>query len=110
VRPLGGRRLLALAVTAAIVGIGIAMLDSRPGWDDTAIIVASLILAGAAFAFLGRRLPWLWALLIGAWVPLLEMSGSAGGASLAALAFAAIGAGVGWGLARLVLPDRRASA
>lgn len=81
-----------LAVLSIGFGLTIGYLDSRPAWDDTGITAALLLLTAAIAAALSRRRPWLWALLIGASVPLFEIGGPAGLASLAGLAIAAIGA------------------
>jgi hypothetical protein len=100
--PIHRRELVALGLAMGS-GLAIAVLDSRPGWDDTAITAALLLLASFVSAALSGRRPWLWALLVGAWVPLVEIPGSGQSGSLGALLFAAIGALAGYGLARLVL-------
>src|SRR4029079_19063275 len=43
-----------------------------------------------------RPLAWLWAVLVGAWAPLLESGRDGNPASIVALGFAAAGAGLGW--------------
>jgi hypothetical protein len=86
-----GRRDGLLALAAAI-GLTLGYLDSRPSWDDTGITAALLLLTSAMVAAVSGRRPWLWALLIGIWIPLLEVSGAAGLASLAALAVSTLGA------------------
>jgi hypothetical protein len=48
----------------------------------------------------GRDRPWLWALLIGLPTPAIEILGGRSAGSILALAFAAVGAAIGWGLAR----------
>ena len=89
---------LLLSVAAAIAGATIAYVDSRPGWDDTGITVGLLVLAaGLAAAASGRR-PWLWALLVGAWTPAIEIATGGSSASFAALAFAGVGAFGGWAI------------
>lgn len=90
---------------AAATGLAIALVDSRPTWDDTALTAVMLFMAAAAFALVGRRRPWLWAFLVGAWVPALEMTGPAGAASLLGPVFALAGAGLGSGLGRGVRPS-----
>lgn len=85
---------------AGACGFALAWLDSRPGWDDTGITATALMLVSGSFAFVAGRRPWLWALLVGAWVPALEIPGTAGAASLLALAFAAFGAACGYFAAR----------
>lgn len=45
-----------------------------------------------------------WALLVGGWVPLFEIAGIAGAASLAGLLVAALGAFGGYALVRVAQP------
>ena len=99
-----GRRDAALAVAAAGIGLAIGYVDSRPTWDDTGITVSLILLASAVVAWLSGRRPWLWALLVGAWVPIFEISGSGGAASLIALGVAAVGAVAGYLLRRVPQP------
>jgi hypothetical protein len=75
-------------------------LDSRPGWDDTGVTAALLLLAAALIAAIDGHRPWSWALLVGLPLPVIELTGSGSVASIAALLFAAIGAGIGWGVRR----------
>ncbi|MEA2621307.1 MAG: hypothetical protein QOH61_217 [Chloroflexota bacterium] len=96
-----------MALVAVLVGLAIAWADSRPGWDDTAITAASLWLAGAAFAFLGRHRPWLWTVLVAGWIPLLEIGGPTGLWSLLALVFAFGGAALGTIVVRWLVLDER---
>ena len=93
----------ALGVIAVAAGLAIAVLDSRPGWDDTGITAVLLALTAFAVAAAAGRRPWLWALLVGAWTPLLEILASGATGSLLALAIAAVGAFAGYGLARLLV-------
>lgn len=89
-----------LVVLSIGLGLAIGYQDARPGWDDTGITVAVLVLTAGMVAGLSGQRPWLWALLIGAWVPIFEIGGTAGLASLVGLASAAIGALGGYALAR----------
>jgi len=93
--PLIGLRTVAAAAIALAGGIGIALMDSSPGFDDTGITTVGLLLAAAVAAALDGRRPLLWAVAVGAWTPLLEIPASHSSASLAALVFAGIGAVVG---------------
>ena len=88
---------LALAIGA---GIGVAWLDSSPGWDDTGITAGLLFLGAAAAAAIARDRPWLWALVVGLPTPLLETAQSGDLGSWLALVFAATGAATGWAVAR----------
>jgi hypothetical protein len=91
----------ALVLVALGAGVVIALVDSSPGWDSTGITAGALLMtAGVTAAVAGDR-PWLWALLVGLPTPVLEVSGTAGAASLLALAFASAGAALGWAVARL---------
>ncbi len=90
-----------LAVVAITLGLAIAWVDSRPGWDDTGITAVSLVVVGAVIAALSGHRPLLWAVLIGVWTPLLEIPASGDPAPLIALGFAFAGSLLGYGLARL---------
>ena len=93
----------ALASALAIgAGLTIAVIDSQPGWDDTGVTAILLVLAAFASAALSGRRPWLWALLVGGWIPLLEIPSSGQLGPAVALLFAASGAIAGYGLAHLV--------
>jgi hypothetical protein len=93
--------LLLVAALALGLGLLIALIDRSPGWDSTGITAVALIAATGLSAYLGRVRPWLWALLVGVPTPLIEITGSGATGSLLALAFAAVGAGIGWALARV---------
>ncbi len=83
---------------ALAAGLTIAFLDTRPGWDDTAVTVAFIVLAAALAALVGLR-PWLAALLVAG--PLVAAEWRGLGAGLVAplvIAFAA--AALGWLLQR----------
>lgn len=94
-----GRRDAFLVVMSIGIGLAIAYLDSQPNWDDTGITATMLLLMAALVSGISARRPWLWAILIGVWTPLLEFS-SAGWAGLAALGVAAVGATAGYLLVR----------
>jgi hypothetical protein len=101
-----GRRDGLLAIVAGAIGLTLGYLDSRPSWDDTGIIAALVLLSSAVVAGVSGRRPWLWALLVGAWIPLFEAFGAGGLASLAALAVSTLGAFGGYALARVTSADR----
>ena len=63
-----------LFVIAALVGILITSVDSRPTWDDTGITVFCLVLSGAVLGAIGPQRPWLWALAIGIWIPVHQIT------------------------------------
>jgi hypothetical protein len=87
-----------LFVLAAVVGLTIAYVDSRPGWGQTAVTAFSLLLSAAVIGFIGSGRPWLWALAIGGWIPLHSLARAPSPDSLAmllALAFPFAGAYAG---------------
>jgi hypothetical protein len=87
-------------VVALTVGLAIAAVDASPGWDSTGITAGLLVLgAGTAAAIAGDR-PWLWALLVGAPTPVVEVRDTGSAGALLALGFAALGASIGWLVAR----------
>jgi len=100
-----GRRDGALAVAAAAIGFAIGYFDSRPSWDDTGVTVSLILLTSAVLTGISGQRPWLWALLVGGWVPLFEIWGRGGPASLVALVVAAVGATAGYALVRVAQPD-----
>jgi hypothetical protein len=84
-----------LGAIAVAFGFLVASIDSRPGWDDSGV-TAGLLVAGAALAagVDGRR-PWLWTLLVGAPLAIIEVPATGSAASLVGLVFAGIGASFG---------------
>ncbi|HEX5148965.1 MAG TPA: hypothetical protein VFW02_07785 [Candidatus Limnocylindrales bacterium] len=89
--------LIAMAVAA---GLAIALMDSSPGWDSSGITAGLLLLAAGTVAAVEAERPWLWAMLVGAPTPLLELPGGGSTGSLLALGFAAVGAAIGWAVGR----------
>jgi len=97
------RLLLAAAVA---MGIAIAYVDSRPGWDDAGITAGSLLIAAGVVALIGPQRPWLWALAVGIWIPLHALTRTGSPAAMAMfvlLAFPAVGAYSGMALRRALL-------
>lgn len=94
---------------AAIIGIGLAYIDSRPAWDDTGLEAFAILLLAAAFGALAPRRPWLWAVLIGGWIPLLALFTSHNSGTMMAFAIAVAGAYLGAGLRRLLAPPNARS-
>lgn len=90
----------ATMAVALALGLLIAFADSSPGWDSTGITAGALVLAAGATAYVGRSRPWLWAMLVGLPVPVVEIAGNGSAGSVLALVFACAGATVGWAFAR----------
>jgi uncharacterized membrane protein AbrB (regulator of aidB expression) len=59
-----------LFLTALLLGIFFAWIDSRPNWDDAGVLVGGILLSAAVLGALGSQRPWLWALAVGAPMPL----------------------------------------
>lgn len=89
-----------LLVGAIAAGVVIGIMDASPGWDSTGVTAGLLLVASGTVVALDGHRPWLWAVLVGAPTPLLELPGGGSTGSLLALAFAAVGAAIGWGIAR----------
>ena len=85
-----------LLVLATISGLFFAYVDSRPTWDDTAIMVVAILMVCGLLALIGFQRPWLLALLVGAWIPLYGILVSHNSGSIIALIIAFIGAYAGW--------------
>ena len=77
---------------ALCAGLGIAWVDSRPGWDDTGLTAGALVIA-AAMASLARVPPWLAAALVAGPILVAELPVSSG--VLLAIPFAIAGAYAG---------------
>ena len=90
-----------LFVVALALGISVTYVDSRPNWDDTGITAAAILLSCGLLGAAGPRQPWLWALAVGLWIPILGIVRTQNYSSLLALAVAFIGAYAGMGLRRL---------
>ena len=90
-----------LAIIAAGIGIAIALIDARPTWDDTGITAGALLVAAFIVSAIAGRRPWLWALLVGAWVPTITIVNGGDPASLLALGFAVAGAHAGYAVSGL---------
>lgn len=99
-------------VVAVLAGVGIAYMDSRPGYDDTGVTAAALAIAALVAVLLegsGRvlRVAAL-AVLVGIWIPIFEIAAPGTYGPLLAFVFSAVGAFIGWvivrGLARPQAP------
>ena len=88
-----GRKAMAgLLVLAVLSGLAITWLDNRQGWDDTGITAGLILLTSGGFAALRPARPWLWAVAVGGWIPLLGIASSENYGSLLALALSFLGA------------------
>ena len=88
------------------VGLGllIAYVDTRPTWDDTGITVGAIVISCGLLGILGPRRPWLWALVVGAWIPIFNIALGHNYGSLLALLFAFAGAYAGMAFRKLLTP------
>ncbi|HEX7950046.1 MAG TPA: hypothetical protein VF494_06840 [Candidatus Limnocylindrales bacterium] len=107
-RPAGPPRAVALLGAIAIAfGFVVAGVDSRPAWDDTGVTAGLLVVGAALAAALDGRRPWLWTLLVGAPLAIIEVPATGSAASLVGLLFAGIGASLGLLLRRTLAPRRK---
>jgi hypothetical protein len=85
-------------------GLAIAVIDSRPGWDSTGITAGLLaIVALVAVLLEGSGKPLraaAIAILVGIWIPILEISAPGANGPLLAFVFSGVGAFIGWVAAR----------
>jgi len=82
-------------ILAIVFGITIAWIDSSPSWDDTGISVFMVLVAAFVCGYLAGQKPWLIALLVSAWIPLLSIFTSHNYSSFLALIPGVIGAYAG---------------
>lgn len=90
-----------LLVVAVGMGLLIAWIDSRPNWDDAGVTAFALLASCSLFGALMPKRPWLWALGVGLWIPILGIAMNRNFGSLLALAFAFAGAYAGSLLGKL---------
>jgi uncharacterized membrane protein len=88
-------------VFAAITGIALAWIDTRPGWDDTGVTVGLVFLFSALLGALMPRRPWLAALAVGVWIPLANIIFYGNFGSAVALVIAFLGAFAGAGVRKI---------
>ena len=84
-----------LFVFAVAIGAFFSYVDHRPNFDDMPILVLAVALAAFVFGALEPRYPWLWALLIGGIIPLINIASGGGFPSLLVLVFSFAGAYLG---------------
>ena len=87
---------------AVCFGLLIAYVDSRPNWDDAGITAMALLLTCAGFGAIRPDRPWVWALAVGAWIPIFEVPFSRNWGSLLTLVIAFVGAYAGMGVRKLL--------
>jgi hypothetical protein len=95
-----------LLLGALAVGLLLGLVDSSPGWDDTGVSAAAVLVAAAAFGAARPARAWLWALAVGLWIPALGIVVRDNPAALIALVPALLGALAGAAARRLLArPD-----
>jgi hypothetical protein len=92
-----------LFALAFVAGGFITYVDTRPGWDDTGVTAGAIFLVCAVRGALGPKRPWLWALAVGLWIPVLGIAQvDRNYAALLALLVAFAGAYAGRGVRRML--------
>jgi hypothetical protein len=98
-----------LVLVALALGLGIALVDARPGWDDTGVSAAMLFAACFVLVVVSPQRPWLWTVAVGGWIPVLGIArhlDAPNYGSLLALVFAVAGAYAGTGVRTLLAGAR----
>jgi hypothetical protein len=88
-------KVVALALTACLIGCGIGYIDSRPGWDDTGITAGALLLSGVIFGSAMPKRAWLTGLALGVPVFMMNVALHGNYGSALAIGIALVGAGIG---------------
>ena len=83
-------------ILSIVLGITIALIYSSPNWDDTGISVFMVLVAGFLCGYLAGQKPWLIALLVSIWIPLLSILTTQNYGAFLALAPGFIGAFAGY--------------
>jgi len=84
-----------LLAAAIVLGGLITYVDTRPTWDDTGITAAALLVISSVLGFLGPDRPWLWALALGIWIPIVGVVRTQNYWTIVALVLAFLGAYTG---------------
>ena len=93
-----------LLAVALVLGGLLAYVDSSPAWDDTGVMAGVIFLTAGVLGFLGPQRPWLWALALGLWIPLLGIVQEQNYGSLVALVMAFAGAYAGMAMRKGLVP------
>jgi hypothetical protein len=96
-----------LLVGALALGGLITNVDTLPTWDDTGITAAALLIISGVLGFLGPDRPWLWALALGVWIPLVEIVRAQNYWTIMVLFIAFLGAYAGMAFRKWLSPARR---
>ena len=94
-----------LVVALALGGI-ITYVDTLPTWDDTGITAAALLVISGVLGFLGPNRPWLWALALGVWIPIVDLVRTQNYWTMVALVMAFVGAYAGMAIRMWLSPVR----
>jgi hypothetical protein len=87
------------------LGLTIAYVDSRPGWDSAGITAFAMLSSAALLGLVAPKHAWLLALTVGIWIPLAALLHGPSPAHLAMLlilVFPFAGAGAGAVLGRVL--------
>jgi hypothetical protein len=98
---------VALVIAALASGLTIALIDTSPGWNDTGITAMGLLGICAIFGAIKPNWAWVWALIIGLWLPGLNILIYHNYGSFLALAFAFAGAFLGAFTRKLITNTNR---
>lgn len=89
------KTLLAMAILA---GLLFGYIESRPNWDDTALLIIGIVGVCGLITLLGYQRPWLVALVVSIWILLHGIFVSHSSGPIVAVVIAFIGAYAGWGV------------
>jgi len=95
------RKTAAVVIVAVIVGAVIGYVDSRPNWDDTAVTAGAVLLAAIVLASIRPGAAWLIGLALGLPVVVFNVVTRRNWASVLAIGFSMVGAGIGYGISRI---------
>lgn len=88
-------KFLILLAAAIVIGISIGWMDIRPNWDDTGITVMIVLIGSAVLGFTMPPRAWVWAIVLGIWVPLFNIIINQNYGSAVALVIAFTGSYIG---------------
>lgn len=81
-----------LVPLAILLGLLITLVDDSPGWDDTGVSAAMVFTCAGLLGALHPARPWLWALSVGLWIPVVGVAFHHNYEAMLALVVAFVGA------------------
>jgi hypothetical protein len=98
---------LMLLVSAIVLGICIAWVDTRTGWDDTGITAVVILCVAGVFGYAMPKRAWVWGIAVGVWIPVFNIVLYGNYSSIPSVIFAFVGAYAGLWMRKMFGSQKR---